>query len=667
MTYSPSLSYPIKTLKNILNSVDNRSMNSYTRDLKMHLLLSLTLAVTVTISSPTYAELIPVSNTPNARSGDSAGSSQESFHPLNRSERFKDCEKMPEQSWKDILSNPTGDYLSKATGLNEKFFPQLRESLVGAGTTSNGDDAAQKKNNIIFYFNRVLLCHAYAVSTDIDNYDKNLDQFTDDQEYSSALGAGGLECMNQPTDQAKQQCMAQNAGQGELKCTQEGPETHDYIKCKSIIKFIDGFGIGKQVMQVQQTFRAGSQQLEAQGELAKKARSEEGVQITDAMGVQRDSLEQQGNLAYEMAAFDAAKAGTLMSMIASFPRPNKKIEKCENNFGISIQQYASTFLETLALPDPQNIPITPQELVASAGSETDVCVQAISTRDGENFLFENQAVIDTVKGIAIKAGLEALANGVKGALLHDQAGMVDDAINDIESFEPPEFPVAEVPEATASECLVDPEAVGCIAPNGVSFEGFRDGGFNANIGGSANLGDLSQAGLDSDEDSNLGAGNTDRSLIPNEFGIVQAEGSSDNSFTDGAARAGSIKTGQAAAGGGGAGAGGGGGGGLGGGGGSRGPASKKAPSGTRDIKIKTKGDGLRAVGGRGRIGSKKSKPDNPFSKLLGKNKKSANNTLNFRGPAQLGGKKGSIFQMITNRYNSVQSKDRLLKYEAKKP
>ncbi|MCR9205534.1 MAG: hypothetical protein NXH75_13205, partial [Halobacteriovoraceae bacterium] len=229
----------------------------------------------------------------------------------------------------------------------------------------------------------------------------------------------------------------------------------------------------------------------------------------------------------------------------------------------------------------------------------------------------------------------------------------------------PEFPVAEFPEETASECLVDPNAEGCIGPNTPGFEGFRNGGFNATVGGSANLGDNGlAANLDDDEGTGSSAG-ANRDLIPNSLGTVEALGNGDNSFEGGLAGAGSIKAGQAAAGGAGGGApAGGGGGAFGGGGGAGGQPGKKKPSGIKNIKIKTKGDGLGVVGGRGRIGASKKKSSNPFAKLLGKNKK-GNKSLSFRGPAQVGGKKGSIFQMISNRYSVVNKKDRLLKYEDK--
>lgn len=639
------------------------------RDIPMLKLMFLTLTVLLTTPSMAVPTIFSGgSGTSNPQGGEGS----QTVTPLNRSNIFKACETETNMTWDQIQATPS----FVTTAVSSQLVTQYAQSLAETDTT---DGIANLKADVLNMWDFVMVCQAYhTVTKDSSNYTSDLEEFTDDQEHSSALGAQGLECMGQPDQQSQAQCLQQSQGQGELKCTQKGPETHDYLDCKRIVQFIDGFAIGKQVMQVQQTYRAGAQQLDAQTDLARKARSEEGVQITDAMGVQRDSLQQQANLAYEMMAFDGAKAGVLMSMISGFPRPQQFINTCKDNFSGAVSGGINTFRDSFFNGlkqglDPQFHSEEIAEIdAAKAEAQTNIetyCNRAISTNPqfgGQNFLFENQEVIDIMKGIAIKAGLEALANGAKGALLNKQADLVEDAMDDIESFEPPEFPVAEAPEATTSECLVDPEAEGCIAPNTVGFEGFRDSGFSATVGGSANLGnDTNRANFDDDESTTNGAGNTDRSLIPNEFGVVEQTGDFSNDFADGVAQAGSIKAGQAAAaGGGGAGAGGGGGGGVAGGGGSRAPAAKKKPSGPRDIKIKTKGDGLMAVGGRGRIGAKRKKPSNPFSKLLGKDKKGSNKTLNFRGPAQLGGKKGSLFQMISNRYNVVQSKDRLLKYKA---
>ncbi len=572
--------------------------------------------------------------------------------------------------------------------------PLIMKHALGTDTTASGagvqgtqdEQAVQKTQNALYALaDQVAFCEAYMVSLNPQNYNENYDEFEGDgaNAAKSDFGAAGLECANQPTQEAQATCMERAKEEGGMGCSHEGAETHDYLACKRIVKFMDGFVIGKQVMQVQQTFRAGAKQMELQDEITQKARSEEGVQITDGMKVQAESTRQQGNLAFEMAAFDGAKAGVLLSMIADFPTPEKMITNCQTNAQLVSKTAVINSLKT----NIQNIIGAGQVeldenkktvLLQAAASlevpqdnpqETElICAQAITTNanagGGENFLFLNQEVRDKMKAVAMKAGLEALANGAKGALLHDQAGMIDDAMKDIEEFEPPEFPVAEELPATASECLVDPSAEGCIAPAAGGFDGFTGQNFNASFGGGANLGSGTEEGGLSDTDSSV-TGATDRNLLPTNFGTVDGVNTTGNDFVDGQARAGSIKAGQVAAGGGGGGGSAGGGGGFGGGGGAnKGPQQAK-PSGKRDINIKTKGTGLATVGGRGAIGASKKKATNPFSKLLGKNKTKGNSSLNFRGPAQVAGKKGSLFQMISNRYNSVSAKDRLLKYENK--
>lgn len=664
--------------------------------------LLITLLFTVTYSPLAYSnpfsgDAFGFSSGSQRGPGSTTGSS--GVTPQNHTNKYRKCEEMAGMKFSELQGHGSGSYLEIFAAKEAEFISEMAKKS-GVVTTSNGtpgDASAPKEIDatngafIARYLDNLMTCEAIVIAFNAENYTSDAFEVGDNGvsgETTSAMNAGAMQCLNQGNQQQQQQCMAQQAASGqEIKCKHFGPETHDFLECKRIVNFLDGFVIGKQVMGVQQQFRAGSAAIDAQSDLAKKAREQGGLKVVDTMGVQRDSLEQQGNLMYEMAAFDAAKAGTLMSMISGFPRPSGLIESCTSSFTGTSFTNATTTLTTLAEkiaravagPAPEGAEdtkytnslsnITSNSRALGGGSEgaltpESVCTAAIGTGNGQNNkLFVNQKMIETVRGIAVKAGLEAMANGAKGMLLHDQAKMVDDAMNDIQEFEPPEFPVAEFPEETASECLVDPNAEGCIAPNTPGFEGFRNGSFSANIGGSANLGDGTLA-ADLDDDASSTSAGAKRDLIPNSFGSVEAQGNSDNSFEGGVAGAGSIKAGQAAPGGGGGAPAGGGGGAFGGGGGANKAAAAKKPSGIKNIKIKTKGDGLGVVGGNGRIGASKKKAANPFAKLLGNNKK-GNGSLSFRGPAQVGGKKGSIFQMISNRYSVVNKKNRLLKYEAK--
>ncbi len=610
------------------------------------------------------------------------------------SDRVTSCETIAQSSWNEIYSSANGEFAS-LDNIGSYYVPLAISKAFETNTGESGvgpEKAQQLKqlfNNILV---QMITCQAYLSSMDVNNFGPDYSEFEGNgaNAAKSDFGAAGLECANQPTQEAQATCMERAKEEGGMGCSHEGAETQDYLACKKIVKFMDGFVIGKQVMQVQQTFRAGAKQMELQDEITQKARTEEGIQITDGMNAQAESTRQQGNLAYEMAAFDGAKAGVLLSMISEFPTPEKMITRCQSTLNsnfvnaarVKLGNYITSYInndQTIKVSEEfrvsaENKAVITEALNAfnadnTASIDTELaCAQAITTNQnaggGANNFFLNQEVRDKMKGVAMKAGLEALANGAKGALLHDQAGMIKDAMKDIEEFEPPEFPVAEELPATASECLVDPSAEGCIAPAAGGFDGFTGQNFNASFGGGANLGSGTEEGGLSDTDSSV-TGATDRNLLPTNFGTVDGVNTTGNDFVDGQARAGSIKAGQVAAGGGGGGGSAGGGGGFGGGGGANKGPQKAKPSGKRDINIKTKGSGLATVGGRGAIGASKKKATNPFSKLLGKNKTKGNSSLNFRGPAQVAGKKGSLFQMISNRYNSVSAKDRLLKYENK--
>ena len=359
-----------------------------------------------------------------------------------------------------------------------------------------------------------MLCQATSYSFNYDNYIS--DQFEYDGgmfgETKAAFSGGALECLNSNTSVEKQRMcqMQQQATAGDdIKCVHFGPETHDYIACKRIIGFLDGFVIGKQAMGMQQSFRVGSSALDAQSKLAQKAR-EGGIGIEDSLGVQKDSLKQQGNMAYEMAAYDGTKAGTLMSMIGNFPRPSGMINTCESQLGDiegnlnEIYEGPDSILDKvtdqiiakmreegiIAEENPngsneQNANVNGEggaseqseggasgqseglseaekvkraqiknikeksDLFQKGASARFICDKTISTRHGGNKLFVNQKMIEKVRGIAAQSGLEALANGLKGKLLFDQADKVDDVIDDIEEYEPPEFPIAEIPPAEA--------------------------------------------------------------------------------------------------------------------------------------------------------------------------------------------------------------------------
>ena len=104
----------------------------------------------------------------------------------------------------------------------------------------------------------------------------------------------------------------------------------------------------------------------------------------------------------------------------------------------------------------------------------------------------------------------------------------------------------------------------------------------------------------------------------------------------------------------------------GGGGGGRGAAPGAGARRVSQVKFGGTGAGsLRfGGGGKGRSRGKAKKVANPFAKMFGKKKNGKGGVTSFRNPASIGGKKGSIFNMISIRYKDVNQKKRLIEYEA---
>lgn len=662
--------------------------------------------------------LLLCANTVHAR-GDDDDDKTRKAHTQNRSKDIEKCEKWYAKITGDTSSKPWYNLLTKNNSFLEALYSNnatgedpiytLAQEYGGSG------DSTSQYSKIMAH---IAWCEAYVSSTDSDNYsDKNFKELSGTKESASeedAVNTQMLQCLNQSDQSSHASCMSQAQQSGNMKCRHEGAETHDYLACKKLATFVKGFTVGKSAMQLQQTYRVGNSAIDAQEDLMAKQNTEEGIGMADTLAVQRDSLEQQGNMAYEMAAYNAAKAGILLSMISGFPTRDGMYEQCVTNLKASkvSEDYVSyisskKFGDTTgtAIVNPQSTPPKTEEDggtstntaatsssawyedIASKGSaksistlfpdnlsllnlyagksSEDICNEVLLSGADDNF-FLNQDILDKVKEVAMAAGLEAIANGAQGMLLKKQAGIVDDAIDDIEEFEKPEFEQAGFEPSLTSECVVNPEAEGCITWGGSTTSGFGSQSFGSSATGSANLGSGS---LGSDDDTASSASATKRKLIPNSVGSVQIGSSGDGSFSDGVVRPGSIKPGKGGS------AGGGGGGGAGsaslpsggGGGGQGGGQLSAGGKGSTAIRVGSSGGGLgRVSGGRGSISSKSSsKNANPFAKLLGKSK-SKNNTLNFRGPAQIGKKKGSLFERISTRYQAVSKADKLLKYEEKK-
>ncbi len=673
------------------------------------------------------------------------------YNTQNRSSRISKCENwfikfspnandgLPWYELKSRHSSYVEALFNQESGSSDSAISSLAESLSGAS----------KKEKMVSLFKHMAYCEAYRAATLVNNYsEENSSEFSNSGDGNSGnsnnqVNTQMVQCMSKATQAEQQSCMQEAQSSGNMTCQHKGWETHDYLDCKRIATFIKGFTVGKAAMQLQQTVRVGNAQIDATQDLTQKQMNGETIQMSDTYKVQSDSLKQQGTMAYEMAAFNGAKAGVLLGMISSFPTKEGMKDRCESEFNVdSLKALGESVVKLIdANKQTGTTPSTPtsatpgdnragvvagqaallgnngptqetgasenngetsgeksqffQSLASELNATTPIDISSIisnqddaaygalfggNSNQGENRLisdlceqtvqqknhfFLNAQILDKMKEVALAAGLEALANGAQGALLNKQADIIDDAIKDIKEFEEPDFETAGFTPSMASECLVDPEAEGCLALGANVTSGFGSQSFGSSASGSANLG----SGLlnDSDDGSGSSATASDRNLLPNSLGSVQIGTPNNTQFEDGKVRAGTIKPGKGGSGGGGGGGGGAGGASLPGGGGSGGQGSGQLAAnskGSSAVNVAAVGSGLgRVSGGRGSVGATTKASDNPFSKLLGKTKSNAN-TLNFRGPAQIGKEKGSLFERISSRYQAVSSADKLLKYES---
>lgn len=311
------------------------------------------------------------------------------------------------------------------------------------------------------------------------------------------------------------------------------------------------------------------------------------------------------------------------------------------------------------------IPYT--EIQPSGGSTSGNDADSICTvvaRESEATLIMNDKARQQMKAAMIAAGLDAAGNLAKAAILNKHADQIGDAINDVESFAPPEFTGA-YEDGLFDECTADPDSENCA----VSLDG-QDVGFTGNTIQISGF-DAGVIGGGSDSDI-AAAANTDSPTSTSRTGGTAPKIGTGISKAD---KGGGIEnTAAKATFGSGGGRGGGGGGGSPGsvagpsGGGAGGGAAGEQPSGTTSKSSKITFSGgtapTKLTGGtRSAMAKKESKVANPFDKLFGK--KASGNELSFRNPAAIGKGKGSILEQISRRYTEISKTDRLLKYEKK--
>ena len=347
-----------------------------------------------------------------------------------------------------------------------------------------------------------LFCQALANITNKKNYSD--DAFSSDDNYNSMKSNPQFayqQCMGRPDAQL---CMMQANQMVEMKCSHEGPITLDYKACKKIVMTIDGFFMGNQVVEavqgVQATSKAQEQALDQQTKLMKG----EGFNETYGLELQKTSTETQANMAGQRAAINAAELGVLAGLLNSMPSRKKVKEEClkKDKFNDS---FANSWIASNASISDDNEKIEACEQVAY-----DPYIPG---------LFQNLNAKEAVKTAMFEAGRNAAENAAKMAILNDQAGKIQGAINDINAYQPqeydntpfcqanPEDPLCKVPTVGRGEIGTDVVTGDAFTvDDGSAFEDVLNEDPNVSYGGTNN--DSSNGGFLDDGPSIGGAKTT---------------------------------------------------------------------------------------------------------------------------------------------------------------
>ncbi len=578
--------------------------------------------------------------------------------PLLYSQLGRLCENELAIGWEQVVQKPGGRYAAdRWIHTLQQLERELKQGwYFRHESTSAGqlflitDEQMQARTKE--YADLIYQCEALiSMSNHTDFEDRSIRNKS--SRSTKALSGGAVACMGDPNPQ---QCMSMQQAQSgvvgaQLSCRHNGVETQDFISCRKILRTIDGFFIAKQANNTIQEFRAVDKQTEEQMKLQQKVADGEGLNNKDVLGAQKSSVKHQSQLAYERAALDGAQLATIAAMYKAMPDRDSLYEECKNARVVDSTLFSYGQIQGLA---PEGLDFT------FDATHEKVCHKVLDEYATQALLLNHEAK-DAIKLAMAKAGFGALENAAKGKLLADQADLIKKAIDGIKEKEKPNLAHHFSQEELFSECITDPSKEGCIPPGttGTHQMAGTNFSFNGVEGNTANglLGDGQEGDVQA-------AGElSQRKILPNHLGKVVNQGSGSNGFIDKAPGPGSLKKlgfHQGS---------GGGGGGLGGaslattsGGGSRGNSGKKSAAG-RGVKVKLRGSGTGALKlGGGRFArSKKDKVANPFNKFFNKkDRKPASGVLKFK--KQIGTKKDSLFTMISNRYDAVVKKERLLKY-----
>ncbi len=509
--------------------------------------------------------------------------------------------------------------------------------------------------------NEAGLCEAYA-SILKDNIDED---FHKDSDYVTGQGES-------------------KSFDGRIKCEARSLEVMDYDECKLMVNAYNTSVIAKKGLEVTQTVRTQEQSFEAQQKAQLASQQQMYGTTTDgeetevksaqliAYELQRDSIKKQASLAQERTALSTSSAAAITGLAANMPELDNIENLCKKNGGERSSQVMGEVKSGLKRTLNKFVSVTGGSIDVKTRDHAGSCHDL--THNKVNDFIPNKEQTANAYAIAAEAGVDAAQALVEAKAFRRQAKLIDDMINKVNNID-----TAALAEGMAYNndlikyCEANPNDAQCLGlGNGTASNVFSTGDMTYSTDGlSGNSLDANSA----DGSSSATGDDTGIGESVSESGIPTSKKrtTSKNSGKAGDIVAAAKRTKNNAQNNGAGGSGGGVSPSASGTGSANNPTGQEGgdslTAGSDKYNSKYKGGSgganYLARGGSGLRDGNSKKVDNPFSKMF-KNK--GNQVLKFRNPASIGSKSGNLFTRISNRYDAVDSKNRLYKYslEAKK-
>ena len=421
-----------------------------------------------------------------------------------------------------------------------------------------------------------------------------------------------------------------------IKCQGAGIATFDYAGCVKFVSNSQLLDVAQQTIQTGQQLYYQDKSMTEQMNVASSTNS-----ATASLEALKSDAKSQQDMMTQRAVMDTGKLAALASYYADIPTDATLTDMCQNYKNIAVPEFKEG------------------------------CTSAISSTSF-GFLM-NQQARDAMKAKLVKAGVDVVSDVAMAALMAQRAKDINSAIAKVDAFAPidPFAQTANNNNLQSTFCQQNPGDAKCLTAGlDRTFDTMSDNVLTFGDGGTGTVYSNNNPNLNNGGTTTNAINPTDSTRVSG-VGNVVSDSNQKGGLADSVAAATVAKgTSPTSAGGGGGAVSGGG---SGGGGGGSSPSGGGGPTAAIPGKAPDYSGGTGSLSMMGGYGLNKSKApgkidDNPFGKLFSKDHGSSNSLDFGRSPASLkvGNKNDNLFEMISNRYSSVNANKRLIEYEAVK-